>query len=487
MFLGIDLGTSGVKTVLLSDTDAIIGQSNASLTVSHPQPLWSEQQPDDWWQAVCDSIESLRQQHDLSGVKAIGLSGQMHGATVLDHELRPLRHAILWNDGRSQVECLELEERVPELRTITGNQAMPGFTAPKLRWLQKHEPEVFARIHKVLLPKDYIRLQMTGCCMSDLSDSAGTLWLDVAKRQWSETMLASCGLTIDHMPELREGSQVAGYLKPEIAQQWGMNPVPVAAGGGDNAAGAIGVGVTEPGQGILSLGTSGVIFVVSDDYRSNPANGVHSFCHALPERWHLMSVMLSAAGCLDWLARLTGAADVPTLLAEAENATPQESLYFLPYLNGERTPHNNPAATGVFFGMTGATTRAQLTLAVLEGVAMGLKDGLDALNETGITINDMTLIGGGARSPLWRQILANILNMPLSYRRGGEVGPALGAARLARLALHEDQPSHIAGVCPVPELLERIEPNAKEARRCLQRQDKFRRLYLALETEFPNS
>ncbi|WP_211827777.1 xylulokinase [Kistimonas asteriae] len=487
MFLGIDLGTSGVKTVLLSDTDAIIGQASAPLTVSHPHPLWSEQHPDDWWQAVCTSIENLRRQHDLSGVKAIGLSGQMHGATVLDDDLRPLRPAILWNDGRSHAECLELEERVPELRTITGNQAMPGFTAPKLRWLRKHEPEVFSRIHKVLLPKDYIRLQLTGCCMSDLSDSAGTLWLDVAKRQWSETMLTSCGLTLEHMPELREGSQIAGYLKPDVAQQWGMNPVPVAAGGGDNAAGAIGTGVTEPGQGILSLGTSGVIFVVSDDYRSNPANGVHSFCHALPDRWHLMSVMLSAAGCLDWLARLTGATDVPTLLAEAEQAQPQESLYFLPYLNGERTPHNNPTASGVFFGMTGATTRAQLTLAVLEGVAMGLNDGLEALNATGIAINEMTLIGGGARSPLWRQILANTLNMPLSYRRGGEVGPALGAARLARLACHDDNTSHIAGVCPVPALLERMEPNAEEACRCQLRQDKFRRLYLALEAEFPNS
>ena len=484
MFLGIDLGTSGVKAVLLSDTDAIIGQTSAPLTVSRPQPLWSEQHPDDWWQAVCASIDSLRQQHDLSGVKAIGLSGQMHGATVLDHELRPLRPAILWNDGRSQAECVELEELVPELRAITGNQAMPGFTAPKLRWLQKHEPEIFSRIHKVLLPKDYIRLQLTGCCMSDLSDSAGTLWLDVAKRQWSETMLASCGLTLEHMPELKEGSQIAGYLKPEIARQWGMTPVPVAAGGGDNAAGAIGTGVTEPGQGILSLGTSGVIFVVSDDYRSNPANGVHSFCHALPDRWHLMSVMLSAAGCLDWLAQLTGAADVPTLLTEAEKAQPQESLYFLPYLNGERTPHNNPTASGVFFGMTGATTRAQLILAVLEGVAMGLNDGLEALNATGITINEMTLIGGGARSPLWRQMLANILNMPLSYRRGGEVGPALGAARLARLSLCGDQSVPATEICPVPELLESIVPDASAINRCEQRQAKFRRLYQALRDEF---
>ncbi|GAA4651786.1 xylulokinase [Kistimonas scapharcae] len=487
MFLGIDLGTSGVKAVLLSDTDAIIGQASAPLTVSRPQPLWSEQHPDDWWQAVCASIESLRQQHDLSGVQAIGLSGQMHGATVLDHDLRPLRPAILWNDGRSQTECLELDKLVPELRAITGNQAMPGFTAPKLRWLQKHEPEIFSRIHKVLLPKDYIRLQLTGCCISDLSDSAGTLWLDVAKRQWSETMLASCGLTLEHMPELKEGSQITGYLKTDIAQQWGMDPVPVAAGGGDNAAGAIGTGVTEPGQGILSLGTSGVIFVVSDDYRSNPANGVHSFCHALPDRWHLMSVMLSAAGCLDWLAQLTGAADVPTLLAEAEQSQPQESLYFLPYLNGERTPHNNPTASGVFFGMTGTTTRAQLTLAVLEGVAMGLNDGLEALHATGITINEMTLIGGGARSPLWRQILANILNMPLSYRRGGEVGPALGAARLARLSLYDDKPSDITEACPVPALLERIEPNPEKACLAQLRQEKFRRLYLALKDEFPST
>ncbi len=485
MYLGIDLGTSGVKTVLLSETDDIVAQATSPLNVSRPFPLWSEQNPEDWWLAVCNTMIELGQHNDLSAVKAIGLSGQMHGATVLDKNLQPLRPAILWNDGRSQQECQELEQKVPNLKSITGNLAMPGFTAPKLEWLRKHEPEVFAQVHKVLLPKDFIRLQLTGTCQSDLSDSAGTLWLDVEKRQWSDEMLAACGLSQSNMPELVEGSQETACLKEELAQAWGMKSVPVAAGGGDNAAGATGVGVTEPGQGILSLGTSGVIFVVSEGYRSNPDNGVHSFCHALPNQWHLMSVMLSAASCLDWLVQLTGADDVGSLLAEAEQAEPQDGLFFLPYLGGERTPHNNPHATGMFFGMTNSTSRAQLTWAVLEGVAMGMKDGLSALQETGTNIADLTLIGGGARSALWRQIFADVLNIPLSYRQGGEVGPALGAARLARLSLHQQQDSSlIRDICPVPALIERVMPNEDPAAGYQQKQEKFRRLYRCVQNEF---
>lgn len=300
MYLGIDLGTSGVKLVLLDEQQTLLATHSTALSISRPQPLWSEQNPAEWWQAIQTSIQALKSQYDLKQIKAIGLTGQMHGAVVLDQQNHVLYPAILWNDGRSFAECVELEQQVPDSRQITGNLMMPGFTAPKLKWLAKHQPNLFSQIHKVLLPKDYIRLLMTGDYVSDMSDAAGTMWLDVAKRAWSEPLLAACGLSLEQMPELREGNQISAVLSPEIAEQWGINPVPVIAGGGDNAAGAIGVGLYKAGQAMLSLGTSGVYFVVTDKFVSNPEKAVHSFCHALPQRWHLMSVILSAASCIDW-------------------------------------------------------------------------------------------------------------------------------------------------------------------------------------------
>ncbi|ORM56720.1 xylulokinase, partial [Mixta calida] len=313
MVIGIDLGTSGVKVVLLNAAGEVVASQTEKLTVSRPQPLWSEQDANSWWQATDSALQALRQQHDLSQVRAIGLTGQMHGATLLDAQHQPLRPAILWNDGRSLAQCQQLEESVPQARQITGNLMMPGFTAPKLLWVREHEPAVFSRIAKVLLPKDYLRWRLTGDFASDMSDAAGTLWLDVANRCWSDALLEACGLTQAQMPTLFEGNQITGYLQPALAQRWGMESVPVVAGGGDNAAGAIGTGMINAGQSMLSLGTSGVYFVVSDGFLANPESAVHSFCHALPNRWHLMSVMLSAAACLDWAAALTGCADVPAL------------------------------------------------------------------------------------------------------------------------------------------------------------------------------
>ncbi|MCL6271897.1 xylulokinase [Sansalvadorimonas sp. 2012CJ34-2] len=486
MFLGIDLGTSAVKVILLNHQDEIVAQASSALTVFRPHSGWSEQDPEAWWRAACNAVQELKINNDLSLVEAIGLSGQMHGATLLDNCLKSLRPAILWNDSRSAEECIELEAITSDFLNLGGNRVMPGFTAPKLKWVQRHEPDVFANTHKVLLPKDYLNLKLTGECVSDMSDSAGTLWMDIARRDWSDSMLNACSLSREHMPRLYEGCQVTGNLRQELADLWGMKAVPVVAGAGDNAAGAVGVGVTRPGQAMLSLGTSGVFFVVTDGYRSNPEQAVHSFCHALPDTWHLMSVMLSAACCLDWFATVSGVESVGSLIEEAEQSGRfHPNLIFLPYLSGERTPHNNPNARGVFFGLDHGTTRADMALAVLEGISMGLNDGYQALIKAGAVIDDVTLIGGGARSPFWRQLLANILQKPLSYRAGSEVGPALGAARLARLGVQPaSSTSLVSDICPVPEMTQVHSPDADVANQYQKKYEKFRTIYHALENVF---
>ena len=488
MFLGVDLGTSAVKAVLVDEGGEVVAQASSPLDVSRPKPLWSEQDPQAWWDAVTGAIQRLKATHpdELGATQAIGLSGQMHGATLLDASDEVLRPAILWNDGRSGAECEELEAAVPNAREITGNIAMPGFTAPKLLWVRRHEPEVFDRVAKVLLPKDYVRLRMTGEYASDMSDSAGTLWLDVAKRDWAGPMLTACGLTEAHMPRLFEGSESTGTLRPELARAWGMGPVPVAGGGGDNAAGAVGVGVIQAAQAFLSLGTSGVYFVADDAYRPNPEGAVHTFCHALPGRWHQMAVILSAASCLSWVAALTGAKDEAALLAELEQVYTSsyefdDHLIFLPYLSGERTPHNDPNAKGVFFGMTHATGRVDLAKAVLEGVAFAFADGQQALLEAGTAIDEVTVIGGGARSGFWGRILASVLGRPLVYRSGGEVGPAYGAARLARLAVTGESPET---VCTSPPIAHVIEPDGELHERYRAHLHTYRRVYSDLRATF---
>ncbi|TKI06102.1 xylulokinase [Martelella alba] len=436
MYIGIDLGTSGVKALLLGEDNVLLASHTEKLSVSRPHPLWSEQDPQDWWQATDRAMQSLSGQHDLRGVKALGLTGQMHGAVLLDRRQNVLRPAILWNDGRSYRQCRQLEQQVGDSRRITGNLIMPGFTAPKLLWVRDNEPDIFRRTAKIVLPKDYLRWRMTGDFASDMSDAAGTMWLDVGGRHWSDAMLAACDLTPDHMPALFEGNQTTGELSAGLASRWGLPAgVPVVAGGGDNAAGAIGVGIWRQGQAMLSLGTSGVYFAVSDGFLSNPEKAVHSFCHALPGKWHLMSVMLSAASCLDWAARLTGQPSVPALLALAEHSRSDvDAPLFLPYLSGERTPHNNPKATGAFWGLTHQHGPAELAQAVLEGVSFGLADGMDVVHASGVKPESIALIGGGARSHYWRQLLADVSGETLDYRRGGDVGPALGAARLAQLS-----------------------------------------------------
>ncbi len=485
MYLGIDLGTSGVKIVLVDDAQELVGSAESPLDVGRPHPLWSEQDPEAWWVATCKAVGQLKRDHAsaLAVVKGIGLSGQMHGATLLGGDDGVLRPAILWNDGRSGAECGELERKQPNSRRITGNLAMPGFTAPKLMWVAKHEPDIFARIAKVLLPKDYLRLRMSGEYASDMSDSAGTLWLDVAARDWSDAMLDATDLTRNHMPDLVEGNAQAGRLRAAVADEWGVPVgIPIAGGAGDNAAAAAGVGTVVPGRGFLSLGTSGVLFVSNAAFSPNPEQAVHAFCHCLPGTWHQMSVILSAAACLSWVTALTGAADEGALLAEVDAAEvrPNE-LIFLPYLSGERTPHNNPKAMGVFFGLSHDVDRARLAQAVLEGVAFAFVDAQDALLAAGAEIGAVSVVGGGARSRLWGRILASALGRPLDYHAAGEIGPAFGAARLARLAVTGEDP---ADVCLPPPVAHVVEPDTRLASFYGERLPVFRRLYAALNPEF---
>jgi xylulokinase len=481
MYLGIDIGTSGVKAILMDEAGAVVQIAQAPLSASRPHDLWSEQGPADWWAATNSAVSDLDLQH-RHAVKAIGLSGQMHGATLLGADNQALRPAILWNDGRSAAQCAALQDALPKLGQITGNLAMPGFTAPKLLWVREMEPEIFAQVKTVLLPKDYVRLRMTGDFASDMSDSAGTLWMDVGKRDWSDDVLAATGLDRSHMPKLYEGSEATGQLRAELAEAWGMARVPVAAGGGDNAAGAIGVGVVRPGDAFLSLGTSGVLFLANGGYTPHTSGGVHSFCHALPGRWHQMSVILSAASCVDWAAKLIAMKDAGDFFAaiEARNA-PSTGEMFLPYLSGERTPHNDPNAKGVLCGLTHESDAAAIGQAVLEGVAFAFRDGMDALTDSGAHVDSITVIGGGAKSHYWGKILASVLGRPLIYRDGGEVGPAYGAARLAQIA---DTGAAVEAICTAPAILHVAEPDDALADLYSERLPKFRSLYTQLKSVF---
>ena len=480
MFLGIDIGTSAVKAVVVNEGGAVTAEASAALAVSRPEPFWSEQDPEGWWAAANRAVLALPADARRQ-VRAIGLAGQMHGATLLDKADRPLRPAILWNDGRSERECAELEATEPRSRQITGNAAMAGFTAPKLLWVRSHEPETFAATRSILLPKDYVRLKMTGDKATDVSDASGTLWLDVERRAWSVEMLAASCLNDRQMPRLFEGVEVTGLLRGEVASSWGMDEVPVAAGGGDNAAAAVGVGVVADGDAFLSLGTSGVCFVATDSLRADADHGLHVFCHALPNRWHQMSVMLSAAASLDWATGLLGLESVETLIELAGTADGRATPIFLPYLTGERTPHADPHAKGVFFGMIPDTGAAEIARSVLDGVAMGLRDGLDVIVGAGSAVESFTVVGGGSRSAYWGRLIASALDRPLVYREGGAVGPALGAARLAQIACGEGT---VQGSCAPPPMTEVIEPEPALADYFADRQPRFRALYAALKRSF---
>lgn len=474
MFLGIDIGTSVVKVVVIDDEGHVVETRHSPLPISRPKPKWSEQEPDHWWQAVRESVCSLPAECRRM-TRAIGLTGQMHGAVLLDSDQTPLRPAILWNDGRSEAEAKALQTLQADFVERGANLVMPGFTAPKLAWVRTHEPEVFDQTQTVLLPKDFVRLRMTGELATDMSDAAGTLWLDVERRAWHPPLLEACGLTEQHMPRLHEGPETTGTLRPDVASEWGMDEVPVVAGGSDNAAGALGAGAIGDGDTILSLGTSGVIFSATDTLKKNPDAAVHAFCHALPDRWHLMSVILSAASCLDWACRITNTHNVNALieLAEAE-FKPDSRVTFLPYLSGERTPHNDANACGVFWGMSHDTGAADIANAVLEGVAFGLADGFDALISTGVSIETLSVIGGGSRSTHWGRILASALSRPLIYREGADVGPAFGAARLAKFGTDGGD---AAKVFSKPAAVSRVEPDQSLSSLYPAKRTRFSALY----------
>lgn len=485
MYLGIDLGTSSVKALIINDQQQVIASASADLSLSNPQPLWSEQDPEQWWQATEQAIAGLHSSHRqaLQQLRAISFSGQMHGATLLNHRGQVLRPAILWNDGRSVVECQQLVENEPLAEKITGNLIMPGFTAPKLLWLMNHHPQLFDQIGKVLLPKDYLRYRISGDFATDLSDASGSCWLDVGQRQWSLPMLTATGLDVSQMPSLFEGNQITGNILPQLANKWGVpTDVALVAGGGDNAASAVSMNVVESGSAFLSLGTSGVLFVADDQFRPNPSQAVHTFCHCLPQRWHQMTVHLSAAACLDWVAKLIGANDIGKLLKEVERHEDDDAPIFLPYLSGERTPHNDPYARGVFFGMTQKTNSLQLVQAVLEGVAFALAQGQAAMLSSGVKIDAISVVGGASRSHYWGEIISAALQQPLDYRQSSQLGGAYGAARLAWLA--KQNQSVMSRGFDLPPLEHRIEPNPVRVECYRERQQLFNQLYQLLKPVF---
>ena len=481
-FLGIDIGTSGVKALLIDADGKPLGEASApAVEPVRPHPGWSEQNPSDWWTATLGAVDKLQESHgrQLAAVKGIGLSGHMHGATVLGADDAVLRPCILWNDGRASAECAEMEAALPELRRLAGNIAMPGFTAPKIAWLRRHEPDIYARIAKVLLPKAYIRLLLTGEYVEDMSDAAGTLWLDVARRDWSDQLLAVTGLTRDHMPRLVEGSAISAELKPEFRARWGMTgPVVVAGGAGDNAAAACGIGAIRPGEGFVSLGTSGVLFVSNETFSPNTAGAVHAFCHAIPETWHQMGVILSATDSLNWLSRITGKQQA-ALAGEAEAGFkgPGEAI-FLPYLSGERTPHNNAHARGAFVGLSQSTDAARLAQAVMEGVSFAMRDCQRVLADAGTRINRLIAVGGGSKSPLWLKLLATNLDMEIALPEDGDFGGALGSARLGLCAATGAAPAEVMAMPPIRAT---IAPDATLSSAYSDQYARYRALYPAIE------
>ena len=484
-FLGLDIGTSAVKAVLVDGDQQLLAEAEVPLATSRPQPLWSEQDPEAWWTATRAALATLGSaaRGAWGGVRGIGLSGQMHGAVVLGADDRPLRPAILWNDGRAQAECRVLAERVPGIGRIAGVPPTPGYTAPKLLWLQAHEPDLFARVARVLLPKDYVRLKLTGEYATDPVDAAGTLWLDEARRAWSPEIVAATGLREAQLPRVVEGSEPAGAVRPAAATALGLPAgIPVAAGAGDAAAGAIGIGAIEDGDAFVSLGTSAQYFVTTAAYRPYPERLIQAYCHGLPGRWYQCAALLNGASCLGWAAQLLGEPDIPALVArvEARWRGPARVL-FLPYLMGERTPHDDPHARGVLFGLAPDTDAVEVAQAVMEGVAFSLAEAQDCLSAAGSEVAALAAIGGGARSPFWMRLLATVLDRPVTLYAGAAKGPAFGAARLARLAVTGEAPE---AVCGKPEIAQVLEPERPLVAPYFERGRRFRYLYQALRPEF---
>ncbi|RZI20407.1 xylulokinase [Pseudomonas orientalis] len=445
--LGIDLGTSELKAILMDLDGRVLAHAGVRLSVSRRHEGWSEQAPQDWWHACLQALEQLREHAAFARVACIGLSGQMHGAVLLGDDNRVLYPAILWDDSRAVVQAQQLGVEHAE---VTGSLPMAGLTAPKLLWLQQHEPEVFNAIDCVLSPKDYLRLCLSGERISEMSDAAGTLWLNVAQREWFTPMLRATGLAPAQMPRLVEGGSASACV---TAVGLGLSPqVVIAGGGGDNPAAAVGIGAINAGDGFITLGTSAAIVAITDHAAGNPASAVHSFCHALPERWYTMGAMLAGASCLRWVTRLTGLPDEQTLLDQVqaqlpiEQGVPLSTPLFLPYLAGERTPHNDPLLRGGFMGLGHDCTPAMLGYAVMEGVGFGLLDAWRAVQSTGAEVESFALVGGGARSEYWAQLLANILQREVFTLHGSELSACIGAAKLGYMAIGQGADLLAAGM-----------------------------------------
>jgi len=438
MFIGIDLGTSSIKMILIDHQQKILATSNSSLKVKVPRDGYSEQSPQEWIDATIKCLEILREKKskEFSETISIGISGQMHGATLIDNSGKVVRPCILWNDTRSHMECIEFDKQNFDVHSISGNITMPGFTAPKINWIKNNELENFNKIYKVLLPKDYLRFYLTGEYYSEMSDASGTLWLDIKKRNWSNKLLSCSYLEEKHMPKLVEGNDATGILKKTLKDKFKFNKEVVVVGGaGDNAAAACGMGIIEKNQSFISLGTSGVFFTPTEDFISNTGDAVHSFCHSLPNKWHLMSVMLSASNCLDWICSITNTT-IADALKNVENYFYDKNLimnssFFLPYLSGERTPHNDPHIRGSFHSIKTTTDIVNMQYAVIEGVSFGILDGVNSIFKVNNNFEEIFMVGGGSKSKFWIKLLASLLNRKLSVCDQSEFGAALGVSRLA--------------------------------------------------------
>ena len=481
LFVGIDLGTSAVKLLLMNEKGEIQKIANREYPLYFPYPGWSEQNPTDWYDKTIDGLKELLSECDKSRVAGISFGGQMHGLVVLDEKDEVIRPAILWNDGRTekQVEYLNQQIGKDKISQYTANIAFAGFTAPKILWMREEEPEQFERIHKIMLPKDYLAYRLSGAFVTDVSDASGMLLMDVKNRCWSGEMLSLCGITEEQLPELHESYDVVGTLLPKVAEELGLSTdVKVIAGAGDNAAAAVGTGTVGKGACNISLGTSGTLFISNDMFGVDPNNALHSFAHA-DGHYHLMGCMLSAASCNKWW--------MDEILRDSDYAGVQKDIdklgenhvYFLPYLMGERSPHNDPTARGAFVGMSMDTTRADMVQAIFEGVAFGLRDSLEVARELGIPLTTTRICGGGAKSPLWCKIIANILNLKVE-RIAVEEGPALGAAMLAAVGCGVFSSVEEAAQAIV-QVVDVIEPELELVEKYQDRYQTFRQLYPALK------
>jgi len=480
MYLGLDLGTSGLRAILVDADGKVLAASDQAYPVSHPHSGWSEQDPADWVAATERALDALKQSHasELAALKAISFSGQMHGATLLDRADEVLRPAILWNDTRSAKEAAAMDAD-PAFRKISGNIVFPGFTAPKLAWVKAHERALFDQVAMVLLPKDYLRLWLSGDHVSDMSDSAGTSWMDVGARAWSDELLQKSGMRADQMPRLVEGTEVSGTLRPDLASRWGIaGTVKVVGGGGDNSASACGVGCFDEGDGFVSLGTSGVLLSAKAGFSPSPETAVHTFCHSVPDTWYQMGVILSATDSLNWLAAQTGKkpAELSALLGDSIDGPGQ--IRFLPYLSGERTPHNDAAIRGAFAGIGIGDGHKELTQAVVEGVAFALKDNHEALKATGTELKSLLGIGGGSKSDHWVELIATLLGVPIDLPEAGDFGAALGAARLAIVG---DTGADPGAIMTRPAVARSIEPRQDLASAYDDAYAQFRALYPAIK------